>query len=64
MKEHDIVVFIRPVTEGTVTIPIGAHGTIVHEYSPGKAYAVEIADGPYENEVVTADADCLKIRGN
>ena len=37
MKEHDMVIFIKPI----LNIPLGTVGCIVHEYPEGKAFEVE-----------------------
>jgi hypothetical protein len=56
MKEHDMIVFVRPVKEGDISVPVGTRGCIVHVYKEGEAFAVELSG---KNEVVTAPARSL-----
>ena len=51
MKEHAVVIFIRPFKHEDRVIPVGAKGTIVHIHPGGKAVEVELP----ECEVVTVD---------
>lgn len=61
MKEHAVVIFIRPFKHEDRVIPVGAKGTIVHIYPEGKAVEVELSEGRLVT--VPADNDCMFSTG-
>ena len=59
IPELSVVRFIRPVETDDGVIPAGARGTVVHSFSGGLAYIVEVYE-PFHS-VATVEVDSVAL---
>jgi hypothetical protein len=60
MKEHDMVIFIKP----HLNHPVGTLGCIIHAYPSLKAVEVEVLEGDGSAQVSTVEPDKLMMHPN